>query len=158
MRSSALLLLSLIVACGACGGKLTPSEPTTDATTADTSTSDTTTTPDTTITVDSVTVDAPRPDTGAPLTDTCAAVGGAFCTPVRWELCPKGFEPISSGDGHYGCGTIQGWCCVPAPPSSCSASGAGNCIAGGCTGCWMKVTDTTLTCETGRSCCIDGCN
>jgi hypothetical protein len=112
---------------------------------------------DTTPAADVVTDTAP-PDTGAPLTDTCASVGGKFCTAVRWELCPIGYEPSDKGDGHFGCGTIQGWCCVPAPASSCTASGKGNCVPGGCTGCWTAVTDTSLSCESGRSCCIDNCD
>lgn len=93
-------------------------------------------------------------------TDTssaCAAAGG-FCTAVRWEICPAGYEPIDP-DPHRGCGGegIPGWCCVVAPYSTCSASGRGNCVPGtSCTGCWGPVSG--LTCESGRVCCEDICD
>lgn len=101
--------------------------------------------------------DVTPPDTGVPLSAACAAAGGALCTEHRWTICPKGFEPIASGDGHLGCAT-GGWCCVAAPASTCSSSGRANCVPGACTGCWSKVTDPTLTCESGRSCCEDLCD
>lgn len=103
-------------------------------------------------------VDTAPVDTGTALTEACAAAGGAYCTNNRWELCPAGFEPLGAMDGHLGCGMIGGWCCVPAPASTCSASGKGNCVPGGCTGCWMKVSDPSLACEDGRGCCVDACD
>ncbi len=90
-------------------------------------------------------------------TSTACEVLGGFCTEVRWELCPEGYEPVDT-DPHSGCGStgIEGWCCVVAPPSPCSASGAGNCIEGTtCTGCWASVA---LGCEEGRVCCQDICD
>jgi len=88
----------------------------------------------------------------------CASAGG-FCTEVRWEICPAGYEPIDP-DPHRDCpgegeGVI-GWCCVVAPYSTCTASGAGNCVVGTtCTSCWGPVTG--YTCESGRVCCRDIC-
>jgi hypothetical protein len=87
----------------------------------------------------------------------CEEAGG-FCTEARWVLCPPGYEPIDPGP-HHGCGDsggTAGWCCVVAPPSECSASGTGNCIAAeSCTGCWAPVD---LDCEEGRVCCQDICD
>ncbi|MEO7094091.1 MAG: hypothetical protein ABI175_12630 [Polyangiales bacterium] len=127
-----------------------------DGSTLDGATSDTR--PTETSSADTTPADTTPPDTGALLTETCAGAGGKFCTAVRWELCPSGYEPVGTGDGHYDCGKIQGWCCVPAPASTCSSSGKGNCVPGGCTGCWAKVEDPSLTCEDGRGCCIDMCD
>ncbi len=88
----------------------------------------------------------------------CEAVGG-FCTAVRWEICPVGYEPIDP-DPHRGCGGgggVAGWCCVVAPYSTCSAYAGGNCIPGtSCTGCWGDVSG--YTCESGRVCCEDICD
>jgi hypothetical protein len=58
------------------------------------------------------------PDGGAP-TAACATAGGVLCTPYRWEICPAGTEPLAGADPHLGCGN-GGWCCVVAPPSTCS--------------------------------------
>jgi hypothetical protein len=103
--------------------------------------------------------DGTIPDTGVQTTKSCTAQGGALCTEARWVLCPIGFEPTSAGDGHFNCGTTQeGWCCVAAPVSTCSMSGAGNCVVNACTGCFSPVSDTSLTCEDGRACCVDMCD
>ncbi len=114
-------------------------------------------TPDTFTPVDGPTPDVPPPDTGVPLSPECKTAGGVLCTEHRWVICPKGYEPIATGDGHLGC-SGGGWCCVAAPPSTCSSSGKGNCVVGDCKGCWSKVTDPSLTCESGRSCCEDMCD
>lgn len=96
-------------------------------------------------------------DWGTETTDECSTAGG-FCTSERWVLCPSGYEPIDP-DPHRGCGGspgTAGWCCVLAPPSPCSASSTGNCIAAeSCTGCWASVD---LECEDGRVCCMDICD
>ena len=86
----------------------------------------------------------------------CSGVGG-FCTPFRWEICPPSYEPVFP-NSHQDCPS-GGWCCVPAPPSTCSAAAAANCIkAGACTGCWGDAANKTLTCEPGRVCCNDICD
>ena len=96
------------------------------------------------------------PDGGAPTT-ACANAGGVLCTPVRWEICPAGTEPVAGNDAHLGCGMSgSGWCCQLAPASTCSQSGQGNCVPGACTGCWAAVVG--LTCEAGRVCCQDVCD
>jgi len=88
----------------------------------------------------------------------CASAGG-FCTAYRWEICPSGYEPIDPSP-HRGCGGgsgADGWCCVVAPYSTCSAYSGGNCVAGtSCTGCWGTVSG--YTCEEGRVCCEDICD
>ena len=94
------------------------------------------------------------PDGGTP-TAACATAGGLLCTPYRWEICPAGTEPLAGADPHLGCGN-GGWCCVVAPPSTCSNSGAGNCVPGSCTGCWAPVSG--YMCENGRVCCQDMCD
>jgi hypothetical protein len=94
------------------------------------------------------------PDGGAP-TGACTSAGGLLCTPMRWEICPLGTEPVAGADPHLGCGQ-GGWCCRLAPPSTCSQSGQGNCVPGACTGCWAAVP--AFTCETGRVCCQDMCD
>jgi len=100
-----------------------------------------------------------QPDTGIPTTKSCSAAGGVLCTDARWLLCPAGYEPVAQGDGHFNCGkTNEGWCCQPAPPSSCSASGTANCVPGSCKGCFGPAPDPSLTCEADRSCCIDICD
>lgn len=146
-----LVRVVVILSLGGCGGTVTsPGDGGADATadaavdTGGDATSDTV-------------LDVPPPDTGVPISSACAAAGGALCTAQRWTICPKGFEPIATGDGHLGCAT-GGWCCVAAPSSTCSWSGRGNCVPGVCTGCWSKVADPALTCESGRSCCEDLCD
>ena len=96
------------------------------------------------------------PDGGEPTT-ACATAGGLLCTPVRWEICPAGTEPLGGADSHLGCGLSgSGWCCQLAPASTCSQSGQGNCVPGvSCTGCWGAVPG--LACEAGRVCCEDVC-
>ncbi|MBL8717119.1 MAG: hypothetical protein JNL79_14045 [Myxococcales bacterium] len=101
-------------------------------------------------------VDASIPDTGVATSAACSAAGGVLCTAFRWNICPAGFEPVSSTD-HLGCGTAGGWCCRPAPPSPCAASGLGNCLPTCPLDCWQPVTDTTLTCDGARKCCRDVC-
>jgi len=96
------------------------------------------------------------PDSGAALSIACAAAGGSLCTDMRWRICPKGFEPVSATD-HYGCGTFDGWCCRPAPPSACASSGLGNCLPTCPIDCWQPVTDPSLTCDGSRKCCRDVC-
>ncbi len=87
----------------------------------------------------------------------CEAAGG-FCSGARWELCPVGYEYTGTGDGRLGC-DVGGWCCVPAPPSTCSASGWTNCVEGSaCVGCWDDPGDPLLACEEGRVCCYDVCD
>jgi hypothetical protein len=107
---------------------------------------------------------APAPETTAPTGDAaafpkCTAKGG-ICTPHRWVLCPVNTEPIHP-DPHQDCGQpgAGGWCCVSAPPSTCSAAPGVNCVHGSqCTGCWDTPSDTSLTCEAGRVCCEDICD
>lgn len=150
-------LLALLTL-GACGGSVeAPTVGSDTSSTSDGATHDGVTPSDTTTTETSP-ADTTPADTGALLTETCAGAGGKYCTANRWELCPIGYEPAGTGDGHYDCGSIQGWCCVPAPASSCTSSGKGNCVPGGCAGCWAKVSDPSLTCEDGRGCCIDMCD
>lgn len=96
----------------------------------------------------------PVPDGGAP-TASCVSAGGVLCTRYRWEICPIATEPVPGADPHLACGQ-GGWCCRPAPPSTCSWSGQGNCVPGACTGCWATVPG--LTCEAGRVCCQDICD
>lgn len=92
----------------------------------------------------------------AALFPKCSAKGG-LCTKHRWVVCPVNYEPIHPGP-HQDC-TGGGWCCVKAPPSSCSAKAGVNCVYGNkCTGCWFPARDTTLTCESGRVCCMDMCD
>jgi hypothetical protein len=92
-------------------------------------------------------------------TSSACSEAGGFCTAVRWEICPVGYEPIDPSP-HRGCGGssgIAGWCCVVAPYSTCSAYSGGNCVAGtSCTGCWGPVSG--YTCESGRVCCEDICD
>jgi hypothetical protein len=162
-----LSVLSLLTL-AACGGSVEAPTSTSDAGSdtsigSDTAVRDGVASTDVITATDVVAADVVRPDTSAPdtgtrLTETCAAAGGKVCTAQRWHLCPIGYEPIGTGGGHYDCGDIDGWCCVLAPPSSCSSSGKGNCVPGGCTGCWAKVDDPSLTCEEGRGCCIDMCD
>ena len=103
--------------------------------------------------------DANVPDTGVPTTKSCKNAGGVVCTDARWLLCPAGYEPVAEGDGHFNCGkTNDGWCCQPAPTSSCSQSGSANCVPGTCKGCFGPAPDPSLTCEADRSCCIDICD
>lgn len=88
----------------------------------------------------------------------CAAVSG-ICTDARWMLCPSGMEPVDP-DPNQDCpgdGGTQGWCCVDAPPSTCSDDSSGNCIVGStCDGCWADVPN--YDCEYGRVCCQDICD
>lgn len=86
----------------------------------------------------------------------CESRGGT-CTEFRWEICPIGTEPAAT-EGHEDC-PAGGWCCVPAPDSSCSSSGYTNCVEGErCTGCWGDPGVTGLFCEAGRVCCFDICD
>jgi hypothetical protein len=88
----------------------------------------------------------------------CVDIGGV-CTPVRWGSCPVGMEIYALGTDQFGCeNNWMGWCCVDAPPSPCSDSQAGVCVPGECTGCFAPVSDTSMTCEAGRSCCRDRCD
>ena len=87
----------------------------------------------------------------------CAAVDG-ICTDARWELCPNGTEPVDPNPNRDcpGGEGAQGWCCVDAPPSTCSDDSSGNCIVGdSCEGCWAEVQG--YDCEDGRVCCEDIC-
>jgi hypothetical protein len=110
--------------------------------------------------------DLPAADAGpdGPLADAswldgtfpnCTAVSGK-CTPQRWIVCPVNTEPVEP-DPHQDCG--DGWCCVAAPASTCSANPGTNCVFGStCTGCWAAPANTSLTCEAGRVCCEDICD
>ena len=104
--------------------------------------------------------DAPVDTVEEESTGTLCEAAGGECTNVRWEMCPTGTEPIEP-DPHQDCpggseGT-QGWCCVDAPPSTCSDDSSGNCIVGTeCTGCWGPMEG--YECEEGRVCCIDICD
>jgi hypothetical protein len=89
----------------------------------------------------------------------CAAAGG-FCTRYAWESCPAHYEPTALEEGHLDCSGSSGnaWCCVPAPSSPCSDTGAGNCLVGDtCTGCWAEAPSAPA-CEAGRVCCMNICN
>lgn len=88
----------------------------------------------------------------------CVAAGGT-CTGARWELCPVGTEPIDP-DPHRDCtAEMDGWCCVAAPDSPCTATAGVNCIVGtACTGCWAPPDGAHLDCEAGRVCCTDVCD
>ena len=100
-----------------------------------------------------VAVDIPTDTVSYP---RCEARGGT-CTEYRWVVCPVGTEP-AAGEGHEDC-PGGGWCCVPAPSSTCSSSGYTNCVEGErCTGCWGAPDDASLTCEAGRVCCLDICD
>jgi len=95
---------------------------------------------------------------GAGSSPLCDAVLG-ICTPVRWELCPAGLEPVDP-DPHKDCPgaseSIQGWCCVDAPPSSCSDDSTGDCVVGSsCKDCYGPLPG--YSCEQGRVCCVDIC-
>ena len=94
------------------------------------------------------------PDGGTP-TVACATAGGVLCTPYRWRSARPAPSPSPAPMPHLGCGN-GGWCCVIAPPSTCSNSGVGNCVPGTCTGCWTAVPG--YTCEAGRACCQDYCD
>ena len=90
---------------------------------------------------------------------------GGVCTANRWSTCPRGME-IRSLEDQGGCeNNWDGWCCVDAPPSSCSDVGPGVCVPGECKGCFAPVSDPEFrlpkpypTCEAGRSCCLDLCD
>ncbi|MFH1130225.1 MAG: hypothetical protein V1754_02755 [Pseudomonadota bacterium] len=101
--------------------------------------------------------DGPRVD--APVTPPGCKAAGGTCTEARWVICGVGLEPVDP-DPHRDCGSgssIAGWCCVPAPTSTCSSDPGGNCVVGtACTGCWGTVAG--LTCEAGRVCCSDICD
>ena len=88
----------------------------------------------------------------------CFDIGGV-CTPERWALCPRGMEIYALGSDQLGCeNNWDGWCCVDAPPSTCADSPHGGmCVPGECSGCFAPVSDPSLTCEAGRSCCVDMC-
>jgi hypothetical protein len=89
--------------------------------------------------------------------EECAALGGV-CTGARFEMCPVGTEPYDLGEERGGCG-FGGWCCVEAPPSSCSDEPGVMCVPGDqCEGCFYPAWDESLTCEEGRVCCFDYCN
>ena len=156
-RTVPALVLSML----GCGGTVlsAPVDGATDGSSDDTAFMDTGGRPDAAVdtAVDAPTAEVAPPDTGVPVSPACAAAGGMLCTDHRWTICPKGYEPTATGDGHLGCGG-GGWCCVAAPASTCSGSGRANCVVGVCTGCWSKVADSTLTCESGRSCCEDVCD
>ena len=95
-------------------------------------------------------------DWSAETSSACSAAGG-FCSGARWVYCPIGYEHIAPGDPHRSC-DMDGWCCVPAPYSPCTASGSATCVAGtACTGCWAD-DPAGLECEAGRVCCIDICD
>lgn len=97
------------------------------------------------------------PDWTEDTSPECDSAGG-FCSGARWELCPIGYEAIAGIDPNLGC-DVNGWCCVPAPPSTCSASGWTNCVAASsCTDCWDDPGVAGLACEEGRVCCYDICD
>lgn len=91
----------------------------------------------------------------------CVDLGGV-CTESRWLPCPRGME-IRSLEDQGGCEKKwDGWCCIPAPPSTCSDEGSGVCVPGECTGCFAPVSEHLPkpypTCEAGHSCCVDVCD
>ena len=88
----------------------------------------------------------------------CADVGG-ICTSARWQMCPESTEPYNLESDQGGCERpMGGWCCVEAPPSSCSDTPGVMCVPGDqCEGCFDPATDTDLACEAGRVCCMDTC-
>lgn len=89
----------------------------------------------------------------------CTAVGG-ICTKHRWTICPVNTEPVQPNP-HQDCAGMggNGWCCVKAPASTCSAAAGANCVFGNkCAGCWGPASNTKLTCEAGRVCCEDICD
>jgi len=94
---------------------------------------------------------------GASLHPDCDSASGV-CTNARWELCPLGLEPVDPDPNRDCPGSpgAQGWCCVDAPPSTCSDESPGNCVVGdSCEDCWMDLPG--YDCEDGRVCCQDGC-
>lgn len=103
---------------------------------------------------------APEPDLCPAFPQKCVDIGGV-CTDSRWGICPPRTEIYALSD-QLGCeNNSYGWCCVDAPPSSCSdgtISAKGMCVPGECTGCFRPVSDPNLTCEAGRSCCVDMCD
>lgn len=107
---------------------------------------------------DEVEEDTPEEEAGG--YPECEGVGGA-CTDARWELCPPGTEPLGT-DPRSDC---PGWCCVDAPPSTCSDDSSYNCVIGTrCEdisgddwgACW-GTPDGAYECEDGRVCCMDVC-
>lgn len=85
----------------------------------------------------------------------CAAAGGG-CTIERWDICPAGFAPATP-NASLDCG--NGYCCVPAPTSTCTQDPGTNCLPGKqCPGCWGAPTDTTLTCPSDQVCCAYICD
>lgn len=89
----------------------------------------------------------------------CRGLGG-FCSGGSAILCPWGYEPVEHDDPSRRCDG-DGWCCVVAPYSECTDSGTANCVwATSCAeapgGCWGDATPT-MTCESGRVCCVDTC-
>ncbi len=102
----------------------------------------------------------PGPWCEAPATN-CDEVGGV-CTGTRWEMCPPGTEPYDDpfGEPELGCGMMgDGYCCVKAPPSSCSEQEGVMCLSGDtCEGCFSEPFDNSLTCQPGRVCCQYICN
>jgi hypothetical protein len=107
----------------------------------------------------------PAPSNCPAFPQRCADLGG-ICTDVRWGPCPVGMEIYALGSDQLGCeNNWDGWCCVDAPPSTC-ADGVngkrGMCVPGECSGCFASLTSTgpgpALTCEAGRSCCVDMCD
>jgi hypothetical protein len=102
----------------------------------------------------------PKPEICNSVPRGCAEIGGV-CTLSRWGRCPVGTEPYSLSSNQFGCEAYEdGWCCVDAPSSPCADSpGGGMCVPGDrCTGCFAAHPDPSMTCESGRVCCVDVCD
>ena len=101
---------------------------------------------------DDVPVTDPPEDWEVDTSSACADAGG-FCTAMRWDMCPPGYEPTAP-DMILDCG---GHCCVAAPDSTCTASTSTNCLAAeACPSCWEDRSDL-YACEEGRICCQYTC-
>lgn len=97
------------------------------------------------------------PDWPHPVSGQCNDFGG-FCSGGSDMLCPWGYEPLERRP-HGNC-AHDGWCCIVAPYSECTDSGAANCFDGtdcsGVDGC-LGDSPTPYECEPDRVCCVDIC-
>ncbi|MBN2496360.1 MAG: hypothetical protein JXR96_17330 [Deltaproteobacteria bacterium] len=106
--------------------------------------------------------DAGQADGEDSLTPACREAGGVLCTEHTCVVCPAGTQPVASEDGpqlSLQCESL-GWCCEPAPDTSCARSDTMTCRpwpyqeppfmeCGHC--------DAELACPEGRVCCSANC-